>query len=569
MSILSLVGRMALHIRSGFRGRAREFIPAGRRNLIYFPVMDSSTSPQIRAALAAVILAGGAVRITSLGRESLWLDEAFSLWYSSLPLRELWTAVPLYETHPPFYHALLKGWKALFGESEAAMRSLSALAGTATIPLVYLLGRQAAGPLAGVFAAAILALSPTHIYYSQETRPYALLVLCATGAMLAAWWLGANPKKAALPMCGLRASPDNGAGHMEARRNAALAWGALAAFSALCLWLHNVSGFLMAALIASTFPRVLGNLERPGWFLINALMAAAAAVALWSPFLPVFAKQMGNVAGSFWAPGLSWWTVYAGLMEIFFAFMYIKPFMAFMLALAAYGLIQMGRGHGLAAAWAMASLMLVPLILILAFCFAIKPVFVPRTILWITIPFMVLAGAGLAQAGGQRWTMKAALAFVALAGFAAGDYNYLTSSVREPWRQMAALTAKDYKKGDVILLLPNSLTIPFGYYASRLHVPFKTIPLPEPFPAKGTGRPYPSGNMAEPGFTQADLAMVEAVDCQSASVWAILRRPADFDPDNIILKNLDARCAMAHGGSVRDILIYRFHGKKQDHNAGR
>ena len=60
------------------------------------------------------------------------------------------------------------------------LRSLSALAGVATIPVAFLLGRELRGRRAGLIAAALVAVNPMLIWYSQEARAYALLVLfCA------------------------------------------------------------------------------------------------------------------------------------------------------------------------------------------------------------------------------------------------------------------------------------------------------------------------------------------------------------------------------------------------------
>ncbi|MDH5478300.1 MAG: hypothetical protein OEY50_08205, partial [Nitrospinota bacterium] len=80
-------------------------------------------------ALGLVVLVGTAVRFWLIDKESLWFDEGLSVWFSQRPLPELWGQVPAYETHPPFYYTLLKGWTILFGTSEASLRSLSAVAG--------------------------------------------------------------------------------------------------------------------------------------------------------------------------------------------------------------------------------------------------------------------------------------------------------------------------------------------------------------------------------------------------------------------------------------------------------
>jgi uncharacterized membrane protein len=81
-------------------------------------------------------------------------------------------------------------------KSEAAVRLLSALCGLAAIPLIYLLGRALMRPAVGLIAAAFLALSPFALYYSQEARPYALLLLLSLASVYSllvaverhAWW---------------------------------------------------------------------------------------------------------------------------------------------------------------------------------------------------------------------------------------------------------------------------------------------------------------------------------------------------------------------------------------------
>ena len=98
---------------------------------------------------------------------------------------------------PPLYYLL--SWLAeRLGSSPNLLRLFPLLAGTATIPLTYLVGRRTVGTRAGVTAATLVAVSPFLIFYSTEARAYAVLtalVLCATFALLRAidegrWWWG-------------------------------------------------------------------------------------------------------------------------------------------------------------------------------------------------------------------------------------------------------------------------------------------------------------------------------------------------------------------------------------------
>ena len=130
----------------------------------------------------SVILAVGLVfRVVHLGRKSLWLDEAVSWRFTHLSQRELWTQV--LDTYPPLYYSLLRLWR-VFGDSEAALRSLSVVFGELAIVLTYLLGRQIVNERTGLFAAALVATSTLQLQYSQEARAYELLTAASLMASI-------------------------------------------------------------------------------------------------------------------------------------------------------------------------------------------------------------------------------------------------------------------------------------------------------------------------------------------------------------------------------------------------
>src|SRR5262249_49597411 len=70
------------------------------------------------------------------------------------------------------------------GDSEFALRSLSALAGLLTIACVYALGRALFSRGAGMIAALLVAVNAFSVYYGQEARMYAALALFASASML-------------------------------------------------------------------------------------------------------------------------------------------------------------------------------------------------------------------------------------------------------------------------------------------------------------------------------------------------------------------------------------------------
>jgi hypothetical protein len=96
-------------------------------------------------------------------------------------------AVGFSESAPPLYYALAWVWTQLTGTGEFGLRSLSALAGVATVPVAYLIGLELRGRRAGLTAAALVAVNPMMLWYSQEARAYALFaLLCAVSLLYCA-----------------------------------------------------------------------------------------------------------------------------------------------------------------------------------------------------------------------------------------------------------------------------------------------------------------------------------------------------------------------------------------------
>ena len=132
-----------------------------------------------------VVFLAAVVRLVGLGTPSLWLDEAFSHLFATLPLPLAWEAMLVDAVHPPLYYLLLRPWLALAGESEFALRFPSAVAGVLTVALLYRVGRVWLGERAAFWAALLLALNPFHLWYSQEARMYALLALLSLAVLWA------------------------------------------------------------------------------------------------------------------------------------------------------------------------------------------------------------------------------------------------------------------------------------------------------------------------------------------------------------------------------------------------
>lgn len=146
---------------------------------------SASRAPLGMALVAVAGLFGLALRCFSVGETPVWLDEIFSF----LLVRQgpgVIIANSLNDPHPP-------GWYLLFwfstglGEwrSEWGLRWLGVLAGSLTVFLVMMMAVRYAGLLAVGCAGLALAVSPLHLYFSQEARPPVIMGLVAAAAVLA------------------------------------------------------------------------------------------------------------------------------------------------------------------------------------------------------------------------------------------------------------------------------------------------------------------------------------------------------------------------------------------------
>lgn len=123
------------------------------------------------------------LRFFRIGQQSYWVDEVQSIWqvngYAGTILDNL-----LHNFQGPIHSAMLLGWSKLGGWSATWTRSLSAIIALITIWFFYVLARKLTGRRAALWAAILLAVSPFHVWYSQETRNYILLHLLVVLSMI-------------------------------------------------------------------------------------------------------------------------------------------------------------------------------------------------------------------------------------------------------------------------------------------------------------------------------------------------------------------------------------------------
>lgn len=468
------------------------------------------------------------LRLPTLSSRSLWLDETYSAWFANLPLHELWTRAPLYETHPPLYYTLLKGWSLAAGRSEAGLRSLSVLASVLTVVALPVLARVArlgaraerVALLAGLF----LAANAASIAFAQQARPYGLQALAGSLAVSCAAML--------VRVLASSSSASASAPASAPARASARAWPwalGLALSTGLTMWLHNTGVFAALAIWAGM---TLGLcLTTPGPRRPQALAVGAAglgALLVWSPFVPMLLQQSAALTRlAYWLrfsphEAKAAWTVVAGAPLLHYP--------AALLVLSGFvWLWRRSRAHF----WLMLCTMALPVLALAGYSWLVKPVFLSRLFLWLGPAGMVLATLGVtalpARVRAPAVAAMLALSMIAVLGF----YRSRT----EGWRDLLSGFARDDRPGDLVLAFPNEVQMPLAYYLPRGPA---VVYLPGPFPALGLARRYVS-NPGAPAIAPGDVARLRALLPGHARVWLIERRAELYDPDGLVMHELGRR----------------------------
>jgi len=220
-----------------------------------------------RAALglAALLVLAALVRFVGIGAQSFWLDEVVTAQLVQRSFGDMLSTIPHSESTPYLYYVLVWPWAKLFGHGEAALRSLSALFGVATVAAIWAAARELVSERAALAAGALAALNPFLVWYSQEARAYALLALLCAGS----FWLFARA--------------------LRLGDGRALAWWALA--SALALATHYFAAFTVVP-EAIALALLIGRTR--AWAL------ACGGIALATAALAPLAAQQRRGGGADW-----------------------------------------------------------------------------------------------------------------------------------------------------------------------------------------------------------------------------------------------------------------------------
>lgn len=507
-----------------------------------------------------ITLIGGGLRVLLLDRQGMWLDETFSVWLANHNVGEMLHWIARIDQHPPLYYALLHTW-ITFGDTPYHVRLLSALLGTGTIPVIYLIGKRMSGAIVGLAAAVLLAISPFNIRFAQETRMYTLLTFNAAVAIYGLVRL-LTDTRSTMPI-GSQVRD-----YVRARRwsqiqtiETDLAWAAFVVFSAATMLTHNTAVLFPAAVNIFVWGLMLFQGKKKSKSLPafqapslgNWIKAQIGIFVLWSPWSVAFIRQVRGVYQEFWLPKPGWDTIIETLKSFLNAStptpsQSVQGPAIWIIYAVVLGLGMLYYRRKLSHFVFLAILFAIPFLGELLVSLR-RPIFYDKTLIWLTIPLLLALAAGIAQLK-YRFLILLALGILGTNNlFAAADYYRFTQ--KEDWSTPAGYVANFAQEGDLVLFNATWVQIPFDYY-------FKAYEDQYAIRVEKRGMPVDlfDAGVVEPKMTESDIPRLLELLSGRKRVWLVYSHNWYTDPQGLIPQTLASHMAVVrqryfYGGQVQ------------------
>jgi mannosyltransferase len=422
----------------------------------------AALAPGVIAAglTAAAVLSAVVLRWFHLGKQSLWFDEGYTEFTASLSPADIvrWAQD---SDFAPLHFFLQHYWGALFGNSEYALRALSAFFGTLSLPVFYLLAKKVLKDnMAVALAMWLFAFSMMQLWYSREARYYALLSFLALLGLYALVLF------------------------LE-RRSVAL-FATIVLSVAASLYTHNMMFFYLLALNVTwlIYPSERAWMQR----VREVLLADTLAVVLYLPWVPSLLTQVGHFVKGSWPPKptvshlLASLRVIAGfnldyLQALAVRFLPLSSHTAWVCVVGGVSLLCAALMAG--GLWRVSKLdrsanvslllyCLVPILMVFVYSRIATPVFIDRVFInsSAVVP-IVLAYPLSVQKGPKGRIFYGLLGIVLGATTALSGFGYLRYEEKEDWRGATSSLLRIPEKNRLILFISSTSEILFDYYARR------------------------------------------------------------------------------------------------------
>jgi mannosyltransferase len=459
------------------------------------------------------------------------------------------------EKHPPLYYLLLHYWMRIGGDSAAWVRSLSALFGIFTLPVIFFAGRRLAGPWVGVLAALILAVNPLQIAFAQETRVYTLLTFAVTFAiwMVARLLTDVRSNRQIIGYGFYRLFRYRLAGGSLLTD---LAWIGYSVSIAVVMYLHNtgfffplaVNLFVLAFMVYRWSRRNTGeNLFSPP-SLINWVLAQIGALLLWSPWIVPLIEQSRDLSEGFWLPVPTWTIIFDTLRSLMIEYLPRSGWMSYawilVVLLGVLGLLYLRKNASVSAF--LLTLFFTPIIGQLLVSLRV-PIFYVRALIWVPVPFFILMSAGILQLRRRFFMLLATMLLIFLNLSAV--YNYYQYVEKERWDQAAEYVAQNIQENDIIVFNAGWVQIPFDYYFDDYSLQVGKFGAPATLFEMG---------QIEPIMHENDIPRLRSIIEGRERIWLVYSHNWYTDPQGLVPATIDEMYRLLERKQFYQVEVYLF-----------
>jgi uncharacterized membrane protein len=497
-----------------------------------------------------VLLIAAFLRFASLSEQSLWSDEIQTIEIARGSLSEIALTAAQTNIQPPLFFWLVRAMAA-FGSNEFNIRLPSAIAGLLTVPLVWAIAAQMTSRFTSIIVMLTIAISPFHIWYSQEARGYALLLffLTASVSCLLAWWRGVKQARLGYLISTVLALYTH-----------ILALPFLAVHLVMAYFLSRQPPCSSPSITALTFHRFIHTLAAALLFLIPGLVILfrhSYVLYLLPPFSLVL-EGPAKISMLMIAAGVlySLYALVAGfslgpssrelhtVMEFGDLAAYVTPqVVIFWIVLG----ILLVRGivvayHQRVMRITVLGWLVLLLVLSAGAAFWAEAVLYPRFLIAATPPVCLLLGLGIASQPTLTRKLLLLIAFMTATALplqnALSDLRYAKEDMRSAEQYLSSVAAE----GDIVIVSTGYMTNVLTYYCDRSGA------------CKADLIPYP----ADHRWTNAEQISedVPKLIAGRTRVWLLLSRTFHSDPQGLLLEYFRSNNVIDVRGSWSGVTLY-------------
>lgn len=385
-----------------------------------------ATKHWVILSLISLVLLGCILRLYNLTFNSLWLDETATLSFAERSFIGIWDLTASGgEFNPPIFF-WVEHFMLMFGNSEFVLRFASVVAGVATIPIFFLIGRELKDDITGLIAAFILTISQFAIFYSQEARAYALLLFFVSVTLY--FYIRSIEK------------------------NQNKDWIITGIVASISVWTHFYAAIVIVPMFLSMIwiyrKQILQPIKTIGVFTITTLPLIIVTIGL-------FMKRVSS-APTYGVKGID--LIQSTMLTIGNFNIYMEWFIIGLICFGLYIVFIKERKY------------FYTFILFILTGFAVSIIFsyslpmLPRYLIVMLPIFFIIIAYGIGDISKRHKAISGILLILFVIFAAMALQTYYTNFSKEDWRGYSEKLTFDTQPGDTIVVIPDYMRLPLDYY---------------------------------------------------------------------------------------------------------